>query len=32
MIMEFDEVREVLQPLRDSLGSKSSGHRDTRDE
>ena len=32
MIMEFDEVRGILQPLRDSLGSKSSGHRDTRDE
>ena len=32
MVMEFDEVREILQPLRDSLGSKSTGHRDTRDE
>ena len=32
MIMEFDEVRGILQPLRDSIGSKSSGHRDTRDE
>ena len=32
MVMEFDEVRETLQPLCDSLGSKSSDHRDTRDE
>ena len=32
MVMEFDEVREILQPLRDSIGSKSTGHRDTRDE
>jgi len=32
MAMEFDEVRGVLQPLWDSLGSKSSGHRDSRDE
>ena len=30
--MEFDEVRGVLQPLWDSLGSKSSSHRDSRDE
>ena len=30
--MEFDEVRVVLQPLWDSLGSKSSSHRDSRDE
>ena len=32
MIMEFAEVRGILQPLRDSLGRKSSGHRATRDE
>ena len=32
MVMEFDEVREALQPMCDSLGSKSSDHRDTRDE
>jgi len=32
MVMEFDEVRGLLQPLRDSIGSKSTGHRDTRDE
>jgi uncharacterized coiled-coil DUF342 family protein len=32
MVMEFDEVRGLLQPLRDSIGSKSSSHRDTRDE
>ena len=32
MTMEFDEVRAVLQPMRDSIGSKSSSHRDTRDE
>jgi len=30
--MEFDEVRGILQPLWDSLGSKSSSHRDSRDE
>ena len=30
--MEFDEVRGVLQPLWDSLGSKSSSRRDSRDE
>ena len=30
--MEFDEVRGVLQPLWDSIGSKSSSHRDSRDE
>ena len=32
MVMEFDEVRGLLQPLRDSIGSKSTDHRDTRDE
>jgi uncharacterized coiled-coil DUF342 family protein len=32
MAMEFDEVRGILQPLWDSLGSKSSSHRDSRDE
>jgi len=32
MVMEFDEVRGLLQPLRDSIGGKSSSHRDNRDE
>ena len=32
MAMEFDEVRGVLLPLHDSIGSKSSSHKENRDE
>ena len=32
MAMEFDEVRGVLLPLHDSIGSKSSSHKENRDD
>ena len=32
MVMEFDEVRDILLPLHDSIGSKSSSHKENRDE